>query len=51
MFKGGYHGGLFYFRGKGSAVNAPYDFLVAQYNDIAATRALVAPHAATSPRS
>ena len=45
VFKGGYHGGLFYFRGKGSAVNAPYDFLVAPYNDSAATRALVAPHA------
>ena len=29
VFKGGYHGGVFYFRGKGSAVNAPYDFLVA----------------------
>jgi glutamate-1-semialdehyde 2,1-aminomutase len=45
VFKGGYHGGVFYFRGKGSAVNAPYDFLVAPYNDRAATRALVAPHA------
>ena len=45
VFKGGYHGGLFYFRGKGSAVNAPYDFLVAPYNDISGTRALVAPHA------
>ena len=45
VFKGGYHGGLFYFRGKGSAVNAPYDFLVAEYNDGAATRALVMPHA------
>jgi glutamate-1-semialdehyde 2,1-aminomutase len=45
VFKGGYHGGLFYFRGKGSAVNAPYDFLVAQYNDIPGTRAVVAPHA------
>ena len=51
VFKGGYHGGLFYFRGKGSAVNAPYDFLVAQYNDSAGTRALVEPHATTSPRS
>src|SRR3954463_9606337 len=45
VFKGGYHGGVFYFRGKGSAVNAPYDFLVAPYNDSAATSALVAPHA------
>jgi glutamate-1-semialdehyde 2,1-aminomutase len=45
VFAGGYHGGVFYFRGKGSAVNAPYEFLIAEYNDIAGTRALVAPHA------
>jgi glutamate-1-semialdehyde 2,1-aminomutase len=45
VFKGGYHGGVFYFRGKGSRVNAPYEFLVGDYNDIAGTRALVAPHA------
>lgn len=44
VFNGGYHGGLFYFRGKGSAVNAPYDFVLADYNDIAGTRAAVAPH-------
>jgi len=45
VFNGGYHGGVFYFRGKGSQVNAPYDFLLADYNDIAGTRAVVAPHA------
>lgn len=44
VFNGGYHGGVFYFRGKGSAVNAPYDFLLADYNDTAGTRAVVAPH-------
>jgi glutamate-1-semialdehyde 2,1-aminomutase len=44
VFAGGYHGGVFYFRGKGSAVNAPFEFLVGEYNDIAGTRALVAPH-------
>ncbi|MBV9150259.1 MAG: aspartate aminotransferase family protein [Alphaproteobacteria bacterium] len=44
VFKGGYHGGVFYFRGKGSVVNAPFDFLLAEYNDIDGTRALVAPH-------
>ncbi|MBV9017582.1 MAG: aspartate aminotransferase family protein [Alphaproteobacteria bacterium] len=43
VFKGGYHGGVFYFRGKGSVVNAPFDFLLAEYNDIDGTRALVAP--------
>src|SRR5215470_6304376 len=26
VFNGGYHGGVFYFRGEGSQVNAPYDF-------------------------
>jgi glutamate-1-semialdehyde 2,1-aminomutase len=45
VFKGGYHGGVFYFRGKGSRINAPFQFLLAQYNDIAGTRALVMPHA------
>ena len=44
VFKGGYHGGVFYFRGKGSAVNAPFDFLLGDYNDIAGVRALVEPH-------
>jgi glutamate-1-semialdehyde 2,1-aminomutase len=44
VFKGGYHGGVFYFRGKGSVVNAPFDFLLGDYNDIAGTRALVEPH-------
>lgn len=45
VFQGGYHGGVFYFRGAGSRVNAPFQFLLAAYNDSAAARALVAPHA------
>src|SRR5258708_17820720 len=44
VFSGGYHGGVFYFRGKGSVINAPFDFLMAEYNDIEGTRAVVAPH-------
>jgi glutamate-1-semialdehyde 2,1-aminomutase len=44
VFKGGYHGGVFYFRGKGSQVNAPFEFLLGDYNDIDGTRALIAPH-------
>ena len=44
VFAGGYHGGVFYFRGKGSVVNAPFEFLLGEYNDIEGTRALVAPH-------
>ncbi len=44
VFHGGYHGGVFYFRGKGSPINAPFDYLIGTYNDIEGTRALVAPH-------
>ena len=44
VFAGGYHGGVFYFRGKGSVINAPFDYLLGAYNDIEAVRALVAPH-------
>jgi glutamate-1-semialdehyde 2,1-aminomutase len=46
VFKGGYHGGVFYFRGKGSPINAPFDYLMGTYNDIEQLRALVAPHKA-----
>jgi glutamate-1-semialdehyde 2,1-aminomutase len=44
VFGGGYHGGAFYFRGQGSAINAPFDYLVGRYNDLAAIEALVRPH-------
>jgi glutamate-1-semialdehyde 2,1-aminomutase len=44
VFTGGYHGGVFYFRGHGSPVNAPFDFLLGRYNDEDAVAALVAPH-------
>jgi len=44
VFHGGYHGGVFYFRGKGSPINAPFDYLMGTYNDIESLRALVAPH-------
>ena len=44
VFAGGYHGGVFYFRGKGSVINAPFDYLLGTYNDIEGVRALVAPH-------
>ena len=44
VFHGGYHGGVFYFRGKGSPINAPFEYLLATYNDIENVRALVAPH-------
>ena len=46
VFSGGYHGGVFYFRGKGSPINAPFDYLMGTYNDIEGVRTLVAPHKA-----
>jgi glutamate-1-semialdehyde 2,1-aminomutase len=46
VFGGGYHGGVFYFRGHGNPVNAPFEFLVGRYNDLDAVRELVAPHRA-----
>src|SRR5215471_15029123 len=46
VFRGGYHGGVFYFRGHGSALNAPFDFLLGDYNDLTAVEALVQPYRA-----
>ena len=46
VFDGGYHGAVFGFAGGGSPINAPFDYVVAAYNDIEATRALIAAHAA-----
>ena len=43
-FQGGYHGGVFTFAGMGSPINAPYDFVLAPYNDAAATASLIAQH-------
>jgi glutamate-1-semialdehyde 2,1-aminomutase len=44
VFDGGYHGGVFYFRDGGSPINAPFDYLIGRYNDLAAVQALVMPH-------
>lgn len=46
VFRGGYHGGLLYFGGGGIPINAPYDFIVAPYNDAEATARLIREHAA-----
>jgi glutamate-1-semialdehyde 2,1-aminomutase len=43
VFEGGYHGGVFYFRGHGSLLNAPFDYLLGRYNDLEAVESLVAP--------
>lgn len=44
VFSGAYHGGVLYFRHGGLPVNAPFPFVVAPYNDTAATLALVERH-------
>ncbi|MBX3014338.1 MAG: aspartate aminotransferase family protein [Caldilineaceae bacterium] len=45
VFAGGYHGGVLYFSGgTNSPVNAPYDFVIAPYNDLASTAALIEQH-------
>jgi len=46
VFDGGYHGAVFGFAGGGSPINAPFDYVLAPYNDIAATRTLIEQHAA-----
>lgn len=45
VFAGGYHGGVLYFASGIAPWNAPYDFVVAPYNDLAATEALIDEHA------
>ncbi|SDR63295.1 glutamate-1-semialdehyde 2,1-aminomutase [Rhizobiales bacterium GAS191] len=46
VFDGGYHGGVLYFGGGGSPVNAPHDFVVGCYNDVARAQELIAEHGA-----
>ncbi|QYU68397.1 aminotransferase class III-fold pyridoxal phosphate-dependent enzyme [Leptolyngbya sp. 15MV] len=41
VFRGGYHGGLLHFAGGGIPINAPYEFVLAPYNDIEGTRAVL----------
>ena len=46
VFEGGYHGGVFYFRGHGSPLNAPFEYLLGRYNDLAAVETLIRPYRA-----
>ncbi len=41
VFDGAYHGGVFYFRRGGALLNAPFDWLLGEYNDIRGTRELL----------
>src|SRR5262249_57159556 len=45
VFRGGYHGGLLTFADGPSPVNAPYDVLLAEYNDAAGAQALLREYA------
>ena len=45
VFNGSYHGGVINFPSGGSILNAPYDFLLADYNDVQGTAALICKHA------
>ena len=45
VFDGGYHGGVFHFSHGSSALNAPFRWLIGQYNDVDGTRALLRAHA------
>src|ERR1700744_2136977 len=46
VMDGGYHGAVFGFSGGGSPINAPFDYVLGTYNNIAATKAVIAKHAA-----
>ncbi|KAB2860816.1 MAG: aminotransferase class III-fold pyridoxal phosphate-dependent enzyme [Bauldia sp.] len=39
--RGGYHGGVFFFAGGGSPINAPFPYRMASYNDIEGTKRLI----------
>ena len=45
VFHGGYHGGILYFASGAAPWNAPYDFVVAPYNDQVETIKLIAENA------
>jgi glutamate-1-semialdehyde 2,1-aminomutase len=44
VFDGGYHGGVFAFANGGNPINAPYEFVVAPFNDGPVTQALIDQH-------
>ena len=44
VMRGGYHGGLLYYGGGGSPVNAPYEAIVLDYNDVEAARTAIRAH-------
>ena len=45
VFRGGYHGGVFYFVHDGPSLNAPFPFVLADYNDADGAARAIAEHA------
>jgi glutamate-1-semialdehyde 2,1-aminomutase len=45
VFEGGYHGGLLYFKNGGMPINAPFEYLVGDFNDLSSTAELIQKHA------
>ena len=45
VFEGGYHGGVFIFGHGGSPINAPFDYVMAPFNDTEGTLRLIEQHA------
>ncbi len=45
VFEGGYHGGVLTFPPGGSPVNVPHPYVMARFNDLDGTRALIRTHA------
>jgi glutamate-1-semialdehyde 2,1-aminomutase len=44
VFRGAYHGGVFFFADGGAPWNAPYEFVVGPYNDLDTTVSLIEEH-------
>ena len=45
VFREAYHGGVLVFSGGGSPINVPFDYLLADYNDVEGSAALIRQHA------
>jgi len=45
VFEGGYHGGLLYFKDGGMPINAPFEYVVGDFNNLSSTAELIQKHA------
>ncbi|MDJ0957964.1 MAG: aspartate aminotransferase family protein [Arenicellales bacterium] len=46
VFDGAYHGGVFYFAGHHSPANAPFEFLIGEFNNVEKSAAMIQNHGA-----